>query len=337
MAPATPRSPHRHEARPMSCAPFGITLRASALQKSAGPCQACHGGWLQALKKLAKPLKTDAFLEVARDMQSPFSLLPSCCRLTRRATEFPAPPLGNTTMLKKLTLATAAAIAVTASSFAVAETLSSPVGDFDVSMNVGLTSDYIFRGISQTQGNGAIQGGLDVAHENGLYIGTWASNVDFGGDASVEFNYYLGFGNDITENISYDLGWIKYDYPGESALNFSEYYGSLSAYGLTVGAAYSDDFGGSDTTLYSYVYYEYALPYDVGLALQYGKYDFKDATFGNDDSYNDWSIGLSKTLVGLDFGLTYSDTSLSGSECAGFVGKDDYCDATLVVSVSKTL
>ncbi|HBP5015413.1 TPA: transposase [Pseudomonas aeruginosa] len=90
-------------------------------------------------------------------------------------------------------------------------------------------------------------------------------------------------------------------------------------------------------TLYSYVYYEYALPYDVGLALQYGKYDFKDATFGNDDSYNDWSIGLSKTLVGLDFGLTYSDTSLSGSECAGFVGKDDYCDATLVVSVSKTL
>jgi len=70
MAPATPRSPHRHEARPMSCAPFGITLRASALQKSAGPCQACHGGWLQALKKLAKPLKTDAFLEVARDMQS---------------------------------------------------------------------------------------------------------------------------------------------------------------------------------------------------------------------------------------------------------------------------
>lgn len=240
-------------------------------------------------------------------------------------------------MLKKLTLATAAASAMTASSFAVAETLSSPVGDFDVSMNVGLTSDYIFRGISQTQGNGAIQGGLDVAHENGLYIGTWASNVDFGGDASVEFDYYLGFGNDITENISYDLGWIKYDYPGESALNLSEYYGSLSAYGLKVGAAYSDDFGGSDTTLYSYVYYEYALPYDVGLALQYGKYDFKDATFGNDDSYNDWSIGLSKTLVGLDFGLTYSDTSLSGSECAGFVGKDDYCDATLVVSVSKTL
>lgn len=239
-------------------------------------------------------------------------------------------------MLKKLTLAIAATSAVTASGFAVAETVNTPAGDFDVSMNVGLVSDYMFRGISQTQGNGAIQGGLDVAHESGLYIGTWASNVDFGGDAAVEFDYYVGFGNNITEEISYDLGWIKYAYPGENGLNFSEYYGSLSAYGFTVGGAYSDDFGGSDTTLYSYIGYEHALPYEIGLAVQYGKYDFKDATFGNDDSYNDWSIGLSKTLIGLDLGLTYTDTDLSSSDCAGFAGKKDYCDATFVASVSKS-
>lgn len=245
-------------------------------------------------------------------------------------------------MLKKLTLAIAAASAVTASSFAVAETVNSPVGDFDVSMNVGLTSDYMFRGISQTQGNGAIQGGLDVAHESGLYVGTWASNVDFGGDASVEFDYYLGFGNNITEDISYDLGWIKYDYPGQSGLNFSEYYGSLTAYGFKVGAAYSNDFpgfgNGDDSTLYSYVGYDYTLPYDIGLALQYGEYDFKDTAFtSGEDAYNDWSIGLTKTLIGLDFGLTYTDTDLSDSDCAGFVGKDNYCDATFVASVSKSL
>ena len=111
-------------------------------------------------------------------------------------------------MFKKPTVAIAAAAAMGFSALAVSETVPSPLGDFDVSMNVGLTSDYIFRGISQTQSNGAIQGGLDVAHESGLYVGTWASNVDFGGDASVEFDYYLGFGNNITENISYDLGWI---------------------------------------------------------------------------------------------------------------------------------
>lgn len=243
-------------------------------------------------------------------------------------------------MLKKLTLAIAAASAVSATGFAVAETVPSPIGEFDVSMNAALTSDYIFRGISQTQGDSAIQGGLDVAHESGLYIGTWASNVDFGdaSDASVEFDYYVGFGNDITENFSYDLGWIKYDYPGQSGLNFSEYYGSLTAYGVKVGAAYSDDFGGEESTLYSYIGYDYTLPYEIGLALQYGQYDFKDATFASgEDSYNDWSIGLTKTLIGLDFGLTYSDTDLSGGDCEGFAGKDDYCDANFVVSVSKSL
>lgn len=243
-------------------------------------------------------------------------------------------------MLKKLTLAIAAASAVSATSFAVAESVPSPLGEFDVSMNVGLASDYIFRGISQTQGNGAIQGGLDVVHESGLYVGTWASNVDFGDDVdgNVEFDYYVGFGNEITENVSYDLGWIKYAYPGNSSLNFSEYYGSLTAYGFTVGGAYSDDFGGDDSTLYSYVGYEYTLPYEIGLALQYGKYDFKDATFASgEDSYNDWSIGLTKTLAGLDFGLTYTDTDLSDSDCTGFIGKDDYCGANFVLSVSKTL
>lgn len=241
-------------------------------------------------------------------------------------------------MLKKLTLAIAAASAVSTTSYAVAESVPSPVGAFDVSMNVALTSDYMFRGISQTQGHGAIQGGLDIAHESGLYVGTWASNVDFGGDASVEFDYYLGFGNSITDDISYDLGWIKYDYPGEAGLNFSEYYGSVTAYGVSLGLAYSDDFGGDDTTLYSYIGYEYTLPYEIGLSMQYGVYDFKDDTFDSgEDSYSDWSLGLSKTLAGLDFGFTYTDTDLSDSDCAGFSGKSDYCDATFVVSVSKTL
>ena len=242
-------------------------------------------------------------------------------------------------MLKQLTLALSAAGAVACITFAAAETVASPLGNFDVSMNVALTSDYIFRGISQTQGDPAIQGGLDVAHESGLYIGTWASNVDFGGEASMELDYYAGFTSNITEDIAYDLGWIKYEYPGDGDedLNFSEYYASLSAYGATLGAAYSNDLAGRDSTLYTYVGYEYTLPYEIGLALHYGNYDFKDPTFGNEDSYNDWSIGLSKTLAGLDVGLTYSDTDLKGSDCAAFAGKKDFCDANFTVSVSKTL
>lgn len=243
-------------------------------------------------------------------------------------------------MLKKLAFALSTAAIMACTGIAHAESVESPVGSFDISMNAGLTSDYIFRGISQTQGAGAIQGGLDVNHESGFYVGTWASSVDFGAasTATSEFDYYAGFGNDLSDDLSYDFGWIKYAYPGASALNFSEYYGSFTAYGATLGAAYSDNFAGDNSTLYSYVGYEYGLPYDITLAAQYGKYDFKDVTFASGkESYRDWSIGLSKTLASLDFSLTYTDTSLSDTDCAGFAGKKDYCDANVSLSVSKSL
>src|SRR5690606_41185552 len=92
------------------------------------------------------------------------------------------------------------------------------IGTIETSMNVTLATDYIWRGQSQTDGAGAIQGGLDIAHESGLYIGTWASNVDsedFGG-SSVEVDYYVGFGNAITDDLSYDLQWATYTYPKNS-------------------------------------------------------------------------------------------------------------------------
>lgn len=242
-------------------------------------------------------------------------------------------------MLKKLTLALSIA-AASFSAVAVAETVNTPAGDLDVTMNAGLFSDYIYRGVSQTQGKAAIQGGLDIAHESGLYTGVWASNVDFGpaSDASTEFDYKLGFKGDLTDDVSYDLGWVKYDYPDASALDFSEYYGNLTAYDVTLGLAYSNDFAKDNSTLYSSIGYVYTLPLEIGLSLRYGHYDFKDATFASgDESYNDWSIGLSKTCMGLNFGVTYTDTSLSSTDAAGFAGKKDYADGNLTLSVSKTL
>lgn len=236
-------------------------------------------------------------------------------------------------MIKQLTLAVAAASALSAS-VASAE----QYGAFDISMNASLTTDYIWRGISQTQGNGAIQGGLDIVHDSGLYAGIWGSNVDFNSDAAVEFDYYAGFGGAITDDIAYDLGYNHYSYPDESGLNFGEYYASVSGWGLTLGANYSDNFAGDDSTLYTYVGYERELPLELTLALQYGNYDFKDATFlSGDDSYNDWSVGLSKAFAGLEFALTYTDTDLSDADCEGFAGDQDFCSANLVLSVSKSL
>ena len=86
-----------------------------------------------------------------------------------------------------------------------------------LSGNVSMTSDYLFRGISQTGGDGAIQGGLDYTHASGIYLGTWGSNVgwieDYQGYASgnVEFDLYGGYRGGIGDTgLSYDLGIISY-------------------------------------------------------------------------------------------------------------------------------
>ena len=92
-----------------------------------------------------------------------------------------------------------------------------------VSGNVGLTSDYIFRGQSQTQGDSAISGGFDLDAGKGVYLGAWASEVSYAGsDADLELDTYVGWGTDVN-GVSINLSYVDYDYSGDSSLNGSEY------------------------------------------------------------------------------------------------------------------
>ena len=84
----------------------------------------------------------------------------------------------------------------------------------EFSANVGYFSDYIYRGGSQTADGAAIQGGFDMSHESGFYIGTWASNVDFGNSANIEIDFYGGVGGDLPNGVSWDVGALYYWYPG---------------------------------------------------------------------------------------------------------------------------
>ena len=244
-------------------------------------------------------------------------------------------------MLKKLTLAISAASAFAFSGIAASETFNGPAGEFDVSMTATLASDYIWRGQSQTGGAGAVQGSLDVAHETGLYAGVWASNVDdelFTGNkggAVMEVDYYFGYGGSITDDITYDLSWATYTYPQASIWNYDEFLASISAYGVTLGSKYAYD---PQSKLYTYIGYDYELPMEVGLSLAYGLSDYKDPVDGaeGDEKYKDWSVSLSKTLVGLDFTLMYSDTDMNDDECTWQTADDGLCDAAATISVSKS-
>lgn len=215
-----------------------------------------------------------------------------------------------------------------------------------VQLDLSLVSDYRSRGISQTQNNPAIQAGATLQHASGLYIGTWTSNVDFGYDSRTrqEVDYFAGWYWEASEAVNLDLGYLKYSYPKQNEYNQSEVYAALSVYGVKLGGYYSNDasnaYGDKQDTFYSYLGYETLLPLDVGLKLRYGHMDYKDPTFWSrneesTNSYNEWEVKLVRDFIGVTWGLSYVDTSLSKTQCASSYGFKDVCSASLIASVSK--
>ncbi len=213
--------------------------------------------------------------------------------------------------------------------------------EHEISGNVALTTDYRFRGISQTNRDPAIQGGLDYAHESGLYIGTWASNVSFT-EGGTEIDAYAGWGTDLNENLALDLGVLYYAYPSDSDADYVELYASLGFFGATVGLNYSPEYT-YDTGTYFYLYGAYSLPLgeafslDLNLGLNQFEKDNLDSflgAIGAGKSYIDYSIGVSTAVAGVDLTLAYVGTDIDKSDCFG--GTKD-CQGNAVFTISKSL
>ena len=202
---------------------------------------------------------------------------------------------------------------VLASTAAMAQT-KAPEPDFTLSYNVGVTSDYRFRGIAQSATNPALQAGVDFAHKSGFYLGAWGSNIswikDFGAtDGSLEIDLYGGYKGEISKEFTYDLGLIGYQYPGNTAAtnaNTTEIYGALS-YGL-VTAKYSRSVGNfvANPSSSGSAYFEVAANFDLGsgftLTPHVGRQSIPNVVNSAGD-YTDYSLTLAK-----DFGNSLSAT-----------------------------
>ena len=215
----------------------------------------------------------------------------------------------------------------------------------EISANVALTSDYRFRGISQSNEDIAIQGGFDYAWDNGIYIGTWGSSVDFdstsddGFNGSLELDYYIGWSSDVGENSAIDVGYLYYDYPGDSSAgegDYQEIYGSFSWHDLTVGINYSDDYyGETDTFFYYYADYSWGFMENWSLDLHVGYNDLeKNGGFlaTDEDSYTDYSVGVTASYLAVDWTLAYVGTTLDEED----VFDTDWAEDTAVFTVSKS-
>jgi uncharacterized protein (TIGR02001 family) len=223
-----------------------------------------------------------------------------------------------------------------------------------LSFNVGVTSNYIFRGVSQTHGKAAVQGGIDYLHASGFYVGAWASSItwvkDFLGKGSVEVDVYGGYKNSFGNNgdWNYDLGFITYNYPNKGGAiptvlanpNTQELYGAVGYKWLTAKYSYATSshfigwYGGPalNQTTRGSSYLELNANYDAGngwtLIGHLGHQNVKNSvtTFGgvNGASYTDWKLGVSKDIGFGTITAAYSDTNSTGS-CSPVGGTNPYC------------
>ena len=188
--------------------------------------------------------------------------------------------------------------------------------------NIGFTSNYIWRGVTQGADESAISGGIDYAHSSGFYVGTWVSSL--GGGSQYEQDLYAGFGFDAGP-VGLDIGYIQYMYPvGNANLDFSEVYVNASWNVLSFGAAYTvdTDAGGQDSNLYLSVGAEFEVAKGLTLGLLYGDYDFDDPAA---EDYSHYQVSLSKD--DFTFALDKNDLTNTGA------GEDD---VRFTVSYSKS-
>ncbi|GGI87516.1 TorF family putative porin [Shewanella gelidii] len=196
--------------------------------------------------------------------------------------------------------------------------------------NIGATTNYLWRGVSQTADSTAVQGGLDYEHESGFYAGTWISNVDFGDGTSFEMDLYAGYAGSITEDLSYDVFYLLYGYPDAPGdVDFGELTAVANWKWLSVSYAHTihggDDIASAplDSDDMGYLQANVSIPLADGLALDFhygmSSGDIVESWYGVDD-YSDYSATLSKdTSIGT-VSFAVADTDLDGDDAKVVLG-----------------
>lgn len=185
-----------------------------------------------------------------------------------------------------------------------------------VSANVALTTDYVWRGVSQNKEDPALQGGFDYSHDTGFYAGVWGSNVSFG-EASTELDFYGGWASEFDNGFDVDLGYIKYSYHGSPAAgdnDFQEAYVGLGHSGFSVQYSFGDELDDH---------------WQLGYETSFKKVDVS-ATFADYDTYQYYRIGVAGDLQGTGWALDFWDTDDDDDDLFS-----DYGGSRLVFTLSK--
>ena len=223
----------------------------------------------------------------------------------------------------------------------------------EVAGNVSLTSDYVFRGVSQNNEEPALQGGVEYAHDSGFYAGAWGSNVSWLSDAgggissSVELDGTLGYRGSAGDAFAYDVGALRYWYPGDypsgfNAADTTELYAGFTftpVEGLGLGLKYSyavgDLFGYADSDGSGYLDASLNWTFVAGWTLNlHGGRQWIER---NDAfEYADWKIGVTRAFDnGFSIAGTWTDTDADTALYTNAHG-NGIADGRFALTVTKT-
>ncbi len=214
----------------------------------------------------------------------------------------------------------------------------SSIAAAEVSMNIGVTSNYVWRGMTQSANSTAFSGGLDWENGSGFYAGTWISEAW----TDYEMDLYGGYGGSVGD-FGYGVGLTYYTYPGDDDVNFAELGLSGSFKMLSFGLDYTissdiDDTPGAETFIDGDMHYylgaSFDLPQDFTLGATIGQYAFEDDGVGGADfDFTYYQLDLSKSVGEFgDVTLSLSDSNIDNSSTVG--GEDG--DTRFFVSWAKS-
>lgn len=219
-------------------------------------------------------------------------------------------------------LATALLLALPMSAFAQdAEEEESPI-----SWSLTATSDYVFRGVSQSDEDPTAQAGITYTSPIGLYAGVWGSGVDFGaGGPDFEYDAFVGYNIDFSEKVNFDVVLNRYMYKGsddDGALAYNELITKTTFfdnYSATV--AYTNDYvGSSEESWYYALGASYELPKDFSVAFNVGHTTISEKL--DYDDYTNYGITLSKAIGPVTAALGYVGTDSHGDVSFGKLAED---------------
>jgi uncharacterized protein (TIGR02001 family) len=219
-----------------------------------------------------------------------------------------------------------------------------------VSASVTLTTDYVFRGMSLSGEDAAIQGSFDYETDM-FYAGVWGSSLGSGG-TSMELDVYAGY-TPTFGPVALDLGVVGYFYPGadDNTAEFDFFELALGgAYDvtekLTLGALtnYSpENYGETGEAIYVELNGAYAFTDAFAASAAFGSYKIDDVNGplagAPSDTYNSWNLGATYALHGFELDLRYHDADIGASDAlvgAGFL-TEAMADSRVVLSVSRAL